>query len=395
MNEALYLKEVKLSGYKSIENVQIEFQKGINIIIGKNAAGKTNFLNFLNKCISLDFQDLSNFNSHLLFQNGKNITIETNNNIELEDLFDKSNLNSKTESVLKINNKPIKNKNTTIKEKIRDKSIFFDSSFLCHGIPENYLVVNQPTNWRFEKNKISSDINKIIRNENSPYFLRYFALNIILDIFDIDDYTEVNINHILSENFSKYTNLSQILAKYSPIQDIRVSDNFNLFIDENKNSFNLNNLFLEFKINEQWLPFSNLSDGTKRLFYIISEIFDDYSHTAIGPTSIGSFKEKRIISRIILLEEPELGIHPHQFHLLLEFLKVESKSKQIIITTHSPQALDSIEESELDRIILAYTTDSNEGTKLRHLNDEELLKAKEYIKENFLSDYWLYSDLEK
>lgn len=395
MNETLYLKEVKLSGYKSIEDVEIEFQKGINIIIGKNAAGKTNFLSFLNKCISLDFQDLNDFNSLLSFQNGKSITIETNKNIELEDLLENSNLNSKIESVLKIEKKEVRDKNSTLKQKLVKKEIFFDSSFLCHGVPNDYLVINQPANWKFEKKKISSDLSKIFRDRNKPYFLRRFILDLILSTTEIDELNEKDIKNILFENFKKFSKLNEVLAKYSPIEDFRVSDNFNVFIDDSKGLFSLNNLFIEFKIDGQWLPFSNLSDGTKRLFYIISEIFDDYESSNIGPTSSGFFVVTNKVSRIILLEEPELGIHPHQFHLLLEFLKVESKSKQIIVTTHSPQALDSISENELHRIILAYTSSLNEGTKLRRLNESELLKAKEYIKDDFLSDYWLYSDLEK
>ena len=98
---------------------------------------------------------------------------------------------------------------------------------------------------------------------------------------------------------------------------------------------------------------------------------------------------------IILIEEPELGIHPHQFKKLMDFLIEESRSKQIIITTHSPQSLDSLDENELNRIIIAYSTNSESGTQLRHLDEREISKAHQYIKDDFLSDYWLYSDLEK
>ena len=115
----------------------------------------------------------------------------------------------------------------------------------------------------------------------------------------------------------------------------------------------------------------------------------------IRTTSVDRYTGINFINRIIFIEEPELGIHPHQFHKLLEFLKEESENKQIIITTHSPQSLDVLNFNELDRIIIAYSTNIKEGTKLRHLNENEVLKANEYIKEDFLSDYWLYSDLEK
>lgn len=397
VNDSLYLKEVHLSGYKSIISVNLELQKGLNIIIGKNAAGKTNFLSFLNKCISLEFQDLNNFNSFLSFQNGRNITIETNKNIEIEDLFKNSNLNLKVDSILKISGKEVKDKkgkNTNISEKLIERNIYFDSTFLCHGIPGDYILINNPANWKFEKKKVSNDLSKIFRDANKPYFLRCFALDLVLAIYGIDELTEKNILSILNNFFSRFSTLSEILSKYSPIQDFRVSDNFNIFIDENKDSFSINNLFIEFKVDGQWLPFSNLSDGTKRLFYIISEIFDGYFNSDVRPTSSGFFVSEEEISRIILLEEPELGIHPHQFQKLMEFLQEESKKKQIIITTHSPQALDAVDEKELNRIIIAYST-HDDGTKLRHLDKNELIKASDYIKEDFLSDYWLYSDLEK
>ena len=390
-NDSLFLKEVFLSGYKSINNVNIEFQRGLNIIIGKNAAGKTNFLSFLNNCLSLEFQDLNNFSSLLSFENGKNITIETNKNIAIEDLFKNSNLNSEVESILKISGKEIKGKKT-INEKLFEKNIMFNNSFLCHGIPNNYPLINTPVNWQFELKKVSTDLSKVFRDVKMPYFLRCFALNLVLATIEINNLTEKNIQNVFDKRFKIILKLSTIFAKYSPIQDFRVSDNFNIFIDNDK--FYINNLFIEFKVDNQWLPFSNLSDGTKRLFYIISEIFDEYPDSDLRPSSGGFYTSLDGISRIILLEEPELGIHPHQFLKLMEFLKEESEKKQILITTHSPQALDALDKNELNRIIVAYST-TDEGTKLRHLDENELIKANEYIKEDFLSDYWLYSDLEK
>ncbi|MBS1503358.1 MAG: AAA family ATPase, partial [Bacteroidetes bacterium] len=97
----------------------------------------------------------------------------------------------------------------------------------------------------------------------------------------------------------------------------------------------------------------------------------------------------------ILIEEPELGIHPHQFNLLMDFLKTQSAHKQIIISTHSPKSLDHLEKDDLNNILIAYY-DRKSGTQIRHLSPKEIKKAKAYIKEiGFISDYWLHSDLEE
>ena len=123
------------------------------------------------------------------------------------------------------------------------------------------------------------------------------------------------------------------------------------------------------------MPWSQLSDGTKRLFYLITEITN-------------------WTGGLILVEEPELGIHPRQFHLLMQFLKEEAEEKQIIMSTHSPQALNFLEESELLHILITYY-DQKKGTLIKHLSTSQISKAKKYMKEvGFLSDYWMLSDLE-
>jgi hypothetical protein len=79
----------------------------------------------------------------------------------------------------------------------------------------------------------------------------------------------------------------------------------------------------------------------------------------------------------------------------MEFLKEESDNKQIIISTHSPQALNQLEEDELSRILIT-TYDSKKGTQVRHLSKPQITKAKKYMKEvGFLSDYWMISDLDE
>jgi predicted ATPase len=400
MENKLYLKEVSLSGYKSIIDVTIEFQKGINVIIGKNAAGKTNFLRFLNKLLTSKYDELNNFTSKLSFFSDKQIILRTSRNIEIEEFFKSNNLSSKIEFELKINNKLVKDKKgeeTSIFDKFRKNDIIFDNSFLCHGIPNDYFIVDKPFSFVFEVNNgWSNDLHKLFSNTSNPYFVKYFTLDVLLELMRMDENFDVeSVKNILTKIFKNIESINQPIQKYSPIEEVRFSKNFNVFISEDRQNITVNNLFLEFKIEGNWLPYSNLSDGTKRLFYIISEVYDNENNIRVRPTSVDRYSGQNYISRIILIEEPELGIHPHQFHKLLEFLKEESENKQIIITTHSPQALDAIKPNELDRIIIAYSTNSKEGTKLRHLNENEIIKANEYIKEDFLSDYWLYSDLEK
>ena len=96
---------------------------------------------------------------------------------------------------------------------------------------------------------------------------------------------------------------------------------------------------------------------------------------------------------IIIIEEPELGIHPHQLHELMRFIKKEAGNRQIIVTTHSPQVLNILNSEELNRIIICETT--NKGTKMRYLTPLQIKRAQKYMDSDIsLGDYWLHADLE-
>jgi predicted ATP-dependent endonuclease of OLD family len=87
--EQLYLTEVELSGYKSIRSTKAKFQKGLNIIIGKNASGKTNFMEFLSKNLNCDFEGVFKFNSKLSFFDGRNIQVENEMDASVKDILKK------------------------------------------------------------------------------------------------------------------------------------------------------------------------------------------------------------------------------------------------------------------------------------------------------------------
>jgi predicted ATPase len=102
-----------------------------------------------------------------------------------------------------------------------------------------------------------------------------------------------------------------------------------------------------------------------------------------------------LITPIIFFEEPELGIHPHQLHLLMTLLKERAEKQQIIISTHSPQVLDVLGADDLHRIFIT-EIDPEKGTILRKMTRSEIAKAKAYLKdEGMLSDYWRFSDFQR
>lgn len=71
------------------------------------------------------------------------------------------------------------------------------------------------------------------------------------------------------------------------------------------------------------------SDGTLRILGILTALYQDPPRT------------------LIVLEEPELTIHPGALSLLWEEIESASKRSQIILTTHSPDLLDMCQAEQL------------------------------------------------
>ena len=57
---------------------------------------------------------------------------------------------------------------------------------------------------------------------------------------------------------------------------------------------------------------------------------------------------EELLPNLILIDEPELGLHPYAITLLAEMLKRSSASSQIVITT---QSADLISELDVDDIV--------------------------------------------
>ena len=96
-----------------------------------------------------------------------------------------------------------------------------------------------------------------------------------------------------------------------------------------------NKLSLEFtqQLNSGHVPFdaADMSDGTLRALGLITAVF------------------QRPTPPIVVIEEPELTMHPGALGAILDLLQHASERMQVVVTTHSPDILDArwIEERHL------------------------------------------------
>lgn len=400
-NSDIYLKDLKVDSYKSLKDSSIELQMGLNIIIGKNGAGKSNLLDFIDEYVGGDLFALPLNNINADFELSLAYTLKEVKNIwhltvkklkKSEKLADED---SSVQYTLTINR-------TEDSKKVTDNMIFqvgsnrmfissatvgektFKEYRAFNSLRKKYITFELPVDsyWVSKPNRLNMDLYTNFESVNSTFsFFRSleFEIENEIDFKEVRSAEEKKDANLLKGQLSSYmnsylerTSINSILNDFTPITAIRFNPNLNIYFNEKTTI--IENLSIDFLIEGDWMPWSYLSDGTKRLFYLISECLT-------------------LESGIILVEEPELGVHPHQLLKVLDFLKEQARTKQVIITTHSPLTLDILEETDLDRIIIAKY---EKGTRFYKLTEEEENKAKRYINEvGELSYYWLHSDLEK
>ena len=377
-----YISKVHLKGYKSIKDLEIDFKPGLNIIIGPNGSGKTNFLEFVYE--SQSSQTYETLTKEEFFSE-----ISTNYmKVILEGKFSQFSRDALFYEV--------REKGFQGKELIQHRGINFDKT---NGKVKIGFIKDDEANpqslWGGASFKSFFSGVEFIRFSSNYQFDTGLAIDIFstqrkeISAYPVDSPFELvqmffkSINEIgeLSSELKRKLSIDNQrlisnLRQFTPIKDLSVENDSILLQTMKDNQIQLRNIHLKFLVNDKWLYWNQLSDGTKRLFYILSKLTDDFQ----------SF---------YFIEEPELGIHPDQLSDLMDFLKEQSQTKQIIITTHSPEVMNILNKDELDRIIVT-RFDKEKGTQMHKLSPHKIKKGQIYMKKvGHLSDFWVHSNLEE
>jgi len=112
------------------------------------------------------------------------------------------------------------------------------------------------------------------------------------------------------------------------------------------------------------VPGTRLSDGTVQLLCLLAIL----CHPEPPP--------------LVVIEEPELGLHPDALGLVAELLLEASQRMQLIVTTHSDALVSEL--SDVPESVLVCERD-DDGTHLKRLDKGRL---KEWLEEYMLGDLW-------
>lgn len=348
------LSRIKISGYKSIKECDVDFGK-INVLIGSNGAGKSNFISAFSLLQNVLSQNLqvavaqSGINS--LFYNGRKETEE----ISFEVFFGN---NSYGFNLIPTDDNRIVFK----KEYFGYYGAYANESNVARGHREamwqsgthnqldNYVKpILSKQKWRvyhFHDTGRSAKV-KQEHNISNNRVLQFDASNLAAFLCRLKNNYETN--------YSEIVRTIRLIAPY-----------FDDFILEPQES-NEEQIVLRWtqKGCEDVFNASQFSDGTLRFICLTTLLLQPHE---LQPATI-------------IVDEPELGLHPYAITIFAEMVKQLADEKQIIISTQSVELLNEFEAEDV-----VVVDRSEKGSVFKRLDSEEL---KVWLEEDYsLGDLW-------
>lgn len=349
------LRRIKIKGFKSIRECDIALSD-INVLIGSNGAGKSNFVSAFSLLQHILSKELSFYvgqnGINSLFYEGMKVTDailmefcfnQTSYSYELVPTYNSSMIfkdelfgyHGESDSIASIS----KGHNESLWERGSGNT----------GIDEHVIPVLEKRQWRVyhfhdtgRNSKIKSEHN--ISNNKT---LLHDASNLAAFLYRLRSQHPINYYNVVE--------LVQLIAPY--FKDFELEPNGN----------NSEHIVLRWsqKGCEDIFNASQLSDGTLRFICLATLLLQPID---LQPATI-------------IIDEPELGLHPYAITVFAEIVKKAAVNKQIILSTQSVELLNQF---DVEDIIVVDREDNS--TVFKRLDADELA---EWLDSDYtLGDLW-------
>ncbi|QTV05917.1 ATP-dependent nuclease [Faecalibacter bovis] len=420
----MYISKININNFRNFKSKEIEFNDGVNVIIGHNNAGKTNLIKALSLVIDSNNSkrlEVDDFHKNITLSELKSappkisisITIKKGKEEEPDDLVMISNwltkLDNDYEAVLTyeffLPEKKVEEYITEISsiDDEDDKAMVKALKILNHNFIRYYVykiwggdIVNQATADNESLKKIDFQFLNAIRDvERDMLTGRNTLLREVFNFFM--DY-DIKIDNT-KDTVTKYQDIKAKKVAFSEKADILVEDLANR-IEEGKNqilsyakktgaSFNKANPNFEGSISE-----NEMYSVLKLIVEYESGIKIPATHNGLGYNNlifmslllakmqvnadVNYLDTNAKVFTTLAIEEPEAHLHPAMQYKFLKFLnenKEEKKVRQIFVTTHSTHITSAV---SLDEIICLHNEngETNIGYPSKVFEDD---KSKKYV----------------
>lgn len=351
------LDQIEILGYKSIYSLNLRLNS-LNILIGANGSGKSNFISFfkfmekiLNKDLPIYTAEQGGANKLLHF--GKKMTDEIKFSLTfppnaykailIADISD--GLIFKNERIYFDANKIgyIGGKKSYHLDNIGGKNSKLPNKF--SSTPAGYIV-SYIKNWEIYHFHDTSDTAAVKQTGNihDSAILASDGKNLAAFLRNIREYDERSYNLII-----------KTIARVTPFFQ-------NFILEPEANNKNTIKLKWKHKGSDEYFDASDFSDGTLRFICLTTLLLQPKLPT------------------IILLDEPELGLHPFALNILASMFRIVSMKTQIICSTQSVTLADNFDIEDI--IVVDRKNNRSEFTRL----DKE--KYANWLDEYTVGEIW-------
>lgn len=353
------ISRIEIKNFKSIKELNLEL-KPINIFIGANGAGKSNFLGFFQLLKNILRKNLKNY---IATQAGADNILHfgTKNSDYLSGLVEFNKINRYS---------------FTLKPDI-ESGMFFENeynSLFCESTHSD----NYPS-WRNKKidsGNTESSLEKVDPNWIKP--LKEYISS--FDTFHFHDTSstskikricDITENQALNDDGSNLAAYLYAIQQIHPIEFKRIETvihsvaPFFKSFDLKPDRFEPDHIRLEWRhqMHDDYYKANHLSDGTLRFIALTTLLLQP------------------VTPNLIIIDEPELGLHPFAIAKIAGMIKsAASKGNQIFIAT---QSTDLISHFQPEDII---TVDQKDGQSIfKHLDTEQLA---DWLGEYTIGELW-------
>ena len=360
----IQIKSFSLSGFKTIYDLKnMEFEK-VNLFIGANGSGKSNIVSFF-EMISYMMTDAfgiyvaeNGFASSMLYH-GQKVTKDIESDIKFSSPTGESSYQFRISH-------SIEDKflfmGETISYKRKNSKKPFTKNLADGGYKETKLreLYHIDKTAKYIKNLLASiRVFHFHDTSKTAYIHQARPLESNSSLMSDAGNLAPFLYKMREEKYQYYNRIINYIRQVAPFFD-------NFILEPLKDSIQLK--FKE-KNSDLELGSFRLSDGTIRFIAL----------------SVLLLQSKETLPKIIIIDEPELGLHPMAIDILSEMINIASRNSQIFLTTQSERLIDHFEPKNI--IVIDRKQDSNNRyySDFKKLNNKEL---KEWTKEYRLSDIW-------
>ncbi|WP_224555955.1 AAA family ATPase [Pectobacterium versatile] len=313
-----HLSRIVIEGYKSIAACDVEIRT-LNILIGANGAGKSNFIGFFRLITNLLAQRLQLFvgknggpDALLHFGRKKSPYLageifftETNYHFSLEPTND-NRMMFQYEDIL------AKAGTVATRGHFESQHKIYRTNDGTNKFDDVLPLLEALKVYHLNDTSDSAKIKQIHRINDNDY-LREDGANLAAFLFRLQK------NH--TEHYQRIVKTIQMVAPFFGDFYLRPTPD------------NQESIQLEWVEKDQDIPFKahDLSDGTLRFVMLATLLLQPESY----------------MPSAIIIDEPELGLHPYAISVLAALIRSASKQHQLIVSTQSVELVNEFEAEDL------------------------------------------------